>query len=91
MRTPLIIIGVLLAVLVPLGFATDDGPQDAPSTTPVATIARRVQALRAEVATLRGELARHEADAQQRASQLERYAADLRDTFKQERARTVAR
>ena len=42
----MLIIGVLLAVLVPLGFATDDGPQDAPATTPVATIARRVQALR---------------------------------------------
>ena len=49
---------------------------------------RELEALRAEVATLRGELARHEADAQLRASQLERYAADLRDTFKQERART---
>ena len=49
---------------------------------------RELEALRAEVATLRGELVRHEADAQLRASQLERYAADLRDTFKQERART---
>jgi hypothetical protein len=43
----MIIIGVLLAVLVPLGFATDDGPQGAGGeTAPVATIARRVQALR---------------------------------------------
>jgi hypothetical protein len=56
-RTPLAIIVVLLAVLVPLGFLTDDGPDgggaagsseagSAGRTTPVPTIARRVEAIR---------------------------------------------
>jgi hypothetical protein len=49
-RTPLAIIAVLLAILVPIGFATDgDGGDDAPAkraTTPIATIAERVEKLR---------------------------------------------
>ena len=47
MRTPLAIIGVLLAILVPVGFATESGsePEVAPSAD-VATIARRVERLR---------------------------------------------
>jgi putative nucleotidyltransferase with HDIG domain len=40
-----------------------------------------------EVATLRAELAAHVRAAAAKEEQLERYAADLRDTFKQERAR----
>ena len=47
-----------------------------------------VEDLRAEIATLRAELRRHEREAAARSSQLERYAADLRETFKQERERT---
>jgi ribonuclease P protein subunit RPR2 len=43
--------------------------------------------LRDEIARLRAELDRHEREAQTRERQLERYAADLRETFKQERAR----
>jgi ribonuclease P protein subunit RPR2 len=42
----------------------------------------------AEIAELRAELALHEADAADKERQLERYAADLRETFKEERART---
>jgi putative nucleotidyltransferase with HDIG domain len=41
-----------------------------------------------EIAQLRAELARRERDAAEHERQLERYAADLRETFKQERART---
>jgi ribonuclease P protein subunit RPR2 len=41
-----------------------------------------------EVAQLRTELARRERDAAEHERQLERYAADLRETFKQERALT---
>jgi ribonuclease P protein subunit RPR2 len=40
-----------------------------------------------EITELRARLARTEREAASRASQLERYAADLRETFKQERAR----
>ncbi len=40
------------------------------------------------IAHLRVELARHEREAAVRQSQLERYATDLRETFKQERAAT---
>jgi HD-GYP domain-containing protein (c-di-GMP phosphodiesterase class II) len=40
-----------------------------------------------EITELRERLARTEQEAASRARQLERYAADLRDTFKQERAR----
>ena len=40
-----------------------------------------------ELSALRAELARHEAQAAAKERQLERYAADLRETFKQERAR----
>jgi ribonuclease P protein subunit RPR2 len=43
--------------------------------------------LRAEVARLRAELAAREREAAAKERQLERYAADLRETFKQERAR----
>jgi ribonuclease P protein subunit RPR2 len=41
-----------------------------------------------ELSQLRIELERHEREAAARTSQLERYAADLRETFKQERARS---
>jgi HD-GYP domain-containing protein (c-di-GMP phosphodiesterase class II) len=44
--------------------------------------------LRAEVERLRAELARREREAADKERQLERYAADLRETFKQERARS---
>jgi ribonuclease P protein subunit RPR2 len=43
--------------------------------------------LRHEIAELRERLAVHEREAAQREGQLQRYAADLRETFKQERAR----
>lgn len=42
----LVIVVVLLAVLVPLGFATDDGGEDGAASLPVATIAERVETLR---------------------------------------------
>src|SRR5581483_6778443 len=41
-----------------------------------------------EIAHLRAELARRDRDAAEHEQQLERYAADLRETFKQERARS---
>jgi ribonuclease P protein subunit RPR2 len=41
-----------------------------------------------EIERLRGELARREQEAADKERQLERYAADLRETFKQERARS---
>jgi HD-GYP domain-containing protein (c-di-GMP phosphodiesterase class II) len=41
-----------------------------------------------EIARLRAELARRERDAAEKELQLERYAADLRETFKEERARS---
>jgi ribonuclease P protein subunit RPR2 len=41
-----------------------------------------------EIARLRAELGRREREASDQALQLERYAADLRETFKQERARS---
>src|SRR3984957_12387562 len=41
-----------------------------------------------EIEHLRAELLRHEHEAAERELQLERYAADLRETFKQERARS---
>src|ERR1700733_10159756 len=40
-----------------------------------------------EIERLRTELARREQEASDKERQLERYAADLRETFKQERAR----
>ena len=43
--------------------------------------------LRQEVERLRGALAEHEAQAAEKEDQLQRYAADLRETFKEERAR----
>jgi hypothetical protein len=43
---PLAIIVALLAILVPIGFATDDGPAKAPGVAPTATIARRVETIR---------------------------------------------
>jgi ribonuclease P protein subunit RPR2 len=43
---------------------------------------------RVRLAELEAELARHEDQAAVRARQLERYAADLRETFKEERARS---
>ncbi|HEY5318545.1 MAG TPA: hypothetical protein VIJ20_11220, partial [Solirubrobacteraceae bacterium] len=44
--------------------------------------------LREEIGRLRGELARHEQESADKERQLERYAADLRETFKEERARS---
>jgi ribonuclease P protein subunit RPR2 len=41
-----------------------------------------------EIERLRTELARHERESSDKERQLERYAADLRETFKQERARS---
>src|SRR4051812_2553009 len=41
-----------------------------------------------EVAALQAALAEHERQAMEKERQLERYAADLRETFKQERARS---
>ena len=52
-----------------------------------ATVEEQLDASRREVARLREDLSRHEREATVRYSQLERYAADLRETFKQERAR----
>jgi len=46
------------------------------------------EALREEVDRLRAELGRHWRLAEQKERQLERYASDLRETFKAERART---
>jgi ribonuclease P protein subunit RPR2 len=43
--------------------------------------------LRAEIERLQAELARHEREAAAKEQQLQRYAADLRETFKQERSR----
>jgi len=48
---------------------------------------QEVERLRAEVERLREELSRREREAADNELQLERYAADLRETFKQERAR----
>jgi ribonuclease P protein subunit RPR2 len=45
-------------------------------------------ALREELARLRAELAARDREAAEQERQLERYAADLRETFKQERTRT---
>jgi ribonuclease P protein subunit RPR2 len=45
--------------------------------------------LTAEIERLRAELARREREAADNERQLERYAADLRETFKQERARSL--
>jgi putative nucleotidyltransferase with HDIG domain len=45
--------------------------------------------LRQEIERLRGDLAVHERQAAEKELQLERYAADLRETFKQERERTL--
>ncbi len=45
--------------------------------------------LREEIERLRGDLAVHERRAADKELQLERYAADLRETFKQERERTL--
>jgi ribonuclease P protein subunit RPR2 len=47
-----------------------------------------LDAARKEIDALREALARHEQEAAVRGGQLERYAADLRETFKQERARS---
>jgi HD-GYP domain-containing protein (c-di-GMP phosphodiesterase class II) len=46
-----------------------------------------LESLRAEVGGLRAALAQHEQASRVRDRQLQRYAADLRETFKQERAR----
>ncbi len=49
---------------------------------------RDVTDLTQEIARLQGELARREREATDKERQLERYAADLRETFKRERARS---
>ena len=49
--------------------------------------ATSVEELKEEVERLRAALAEHEAQAADKEMQLERYAADLRETFKEERAR----
>jgi len=41
-----------------------------------------------EIERLRGELARQQRESADKERQLERYAADLRETFKQERVRS---
>jgi len=46
-----------------------------------------VEELRQEVERLRAALSQHEAQAAEKEDQLQRYAADLRETFKEERAR----
>jgi HD-GYP domain-containing protein (c-di-GMP phosphodiesterase class II) len=46
-----------------------------------------LEELREEVERLRAALAEHESQAAEKETQLERYAADLRETFKEERAR----
>jgi hypothetical protein len=45
MRTPFVTIAALLAILVPIGFLTDEDG-DKPAATPVATIAKRVEQVR---------------------------------------------
>jgi hypothetical protein len=45
-RTPFVVIALLIAVLVPVGFATSKDPPGAGASVPVATIARRVETLR---------------------------------------------
>jgi putative nucleotidyltransferase with HDIG domain len=45
--------------------------------------------LREEIRRLRAELARHEQESADKERQLERYAADLRETFKEERTRSL--
>ena len=52
------------------------------------TLEAELAAAREEIAQLRAELARHEREGAVRSGQLERYAADLRETFKQERERS---
>jgi ribonuclease P protein subunit RPR2 len=49
--------------------------------------AEQTAALRQEIERLRAELAEHERHAAEKERQLERYAADLRETFKRERTR----
>ena len=52
------------------------------------TLEAELAAARQEIAHLRAALARHEQVDAAKSGQLERYAADLRETFKQERARS---
>jgi ribonuclease P protein subunit RPR2 len=52
------------------------------------TLEAELAAAREEITQLRAELARHEDEDRVRTGQLQRYAADLRETFKQERARS---
>ena len=53
------------------------------------TLEAELAAARDEIAQLRAELVRHEETDAVRSGQLEPYAADLRETFKQERARSA--
>src|SRR5438105_15690851 len=54
----------------------------------VARLTRELEGLKKELAKARSELDEHEIASGQNERQLERYAADLRETFKQERARS---
>ena len=54
----------------------------------VARLTRELERLKEELAKSRSELGEHEIASGQNERQLERYAADLRETFKQERARS---
>jgi ribonuclease P protein subunit RPR2 len=51
-------------------------------------VGNETEQLRGQVERLRAELARRERESSDRERQLERYAADLRETYKQERARS---
>jgi ribonuclease P protein subunit RPR2 len=59
------------------------------ASTEGATLEAQLAAARAEIASLREELARHEQESTVRSGQLEHYARDLRETFKQERERSL--
>jgi putative nucleotidyltransferase with HDIG domain len=51
-------------------------------------LVQEIERLRGEIERLREQLARRERESAEKERQLERYAADLRETFKQERARS---
>src|SRR2546421_1860169 len=54
----------------------------------VARLTRELEGLKKELAKARSELGEHEIASGQNERQLERYAADLRETFKEERSRS---
>jgi ribonuclease P protein subunit RPR2 len=59
------------------------------ASTEDVSLEAELAAARAEIASLRDELARAEQEGAVRSGQLERYAHDLRETFKQERERSL--